>query len=98
EQADGIVEVSLGGMEVAEIPADVSQVVRIIQRLREAHAVPDLHDAIAEPSLIGEYPNEIDAGNHGRNSRQAKPFATELTRRQSHDLDEQVLGASVVAR
>src|SRR5712691_11246723 len=91
-------EFSPADLEMGEAQAHVGHAVGVIERLSEADAFLAVDDPFVELSPVGENPSQIGADEHGGKSGEAKTFPAQITFKQLQDLQEKVLGPSIVAR
>jgi hypothetical protein len=70
----------------------------VIERLGEADALLAVGDPFLELSSVGENQSQIAAGDHSRESGEAKTFPAQLTFKQLQDFQERILGPSIVPR
>ena len=74
----------------------VREIVGAIQRFGETDAFLAVGDPFLELSLPGEHRRQIGADRHRSRSGESKPLAAQITFEQFHDVQETVLGPSIV--
>src|SRR5262245_54869112 len=91
-------ELSPGNLEIGESPACEDQAEGVIERLSEADTFLAGDDPFLELSAVSENPGQVTADHHGRKSSVARVFPTQIAFEQRQDVQEEILGPSIVAR